>query len=69
MPTIVKFCKFDEHLQEIFRIIKSGPVKRKNYLALVKPKFLFLPKLSYSIQMQKTASGFSLLFTSNILTL
>ena len=69
MPTIVKLRYFDEHLQEIVRTIKSGPEKRKNCLALVKPKFLFLGLLSCSIQMQKTTSVFSFLFTSNILTL
>ena len=64
MPTIIKFRQFDEHLQDIFRIIKSGPEKRKNYLTLVKLKFLFLALLSCSIQMQKTASVFSFLFTN-----
>ena len=69
MPTIVKFHQLDEHLQEVFRIIKRAPEKRKNYLVLVKPKFLFLALISCSIQMQKTASMISFLFTSNILTL
>ena len=64
MPTIIKFRQFDEHLQDIFRIITSGPQKRKNYLTLVKPKFLFLALLSCSIQMQKTASVFLFLFTN-----
>ena len=41
----------------------------KNYLALAKPKLLFLALLSRSTQMQKAASVFSFLFTSNILTL
>ena len=69
MPTIVKFHWFDDHLQESFRIIKNGPEKCKNYLAFVKPTFLFPALLSCSIQMQKTALVFSFLFTSNILTL
>ena len=49
--------------------IKSGLGTGKNYLALLKLKFLFLALLLCSIETQKTASVFSFLFTNNVLTI
>ena len=47
---MAKFRYFDKYLPEILQIIKGGPGTGKNYLALVKPKSLFLVLLSHSIQ-------------------
>ena len=60
------YSKYSSYPQETVRIIKGGPGAGKNYLAPLKPKFLFLAFCL--IQIQKTASVLSFLLTSNILT-
>lgn len=52
---MAKFRYFDKYLPEILQIIKGGPGTGKNYLALVKPKSLFLVLLSHSIQFAKNS--------------
>ena len=50
---IYYYSKYSSYPPETVQIIKGGPEMSKNYLAPLKPKFLFLALLLCLIQMQK----------------
>ena len=66
---VVKFRQLDEHLEDLFELPKTGQERVKNYLALLKPKSLFLVLRWCSMQMGDAVAVFLVFFTRNILTL
>ena len=66
---VVKFRQLDEHLEDLFESYKTGEERVKTYLALLKPKFLFLVLRWSSMQMVDAVAVLLLFFTRNVLTL